>query len=195
MAPDPKIATPREPDMGDVAPIARVVGPRVEAAEMTGFRLLPARLDAEEQNALVAEVMAAIDAAPLYRPVTPGGKAMSVRMTNLGPLGWVTDAKGYRYEKSHPVTGALWPAIPPILLALWADLAGPAVPPDACLVNLYDADARMGLHQDNDEADFGLPVVSVSLGDTAVFPDRRIAAQGPDAVCEAGVRRRLRPGR
>ena len=91
---------------------------------MTGFRLLPARLDAEEQNALVAEVMAAIDAAPLYRPVTPGGKAMSVRMTNLGPLGWVTDAKGYRYEKSHPVSGAPWPAIPPILLALWADLAG-----------------------------------------------------------------------
>lgn len=136
---------------------------------MTGFRLFPGRVSALQQARLIDEVLAAIEAAPLYRPIMPNGKAMSVRMTNLGPLGWVTDNGGYRYETSHPVTGAPWPAIPPILLALWADLADPDAPPDACLVNLYDADARMGLHQDRDEADFGFPVLSVSLGDTAVF--------------------------
>jgi len=136
---------------------------------MTGFRLFSGRVSALQQARLIDEVLAAIEAAPLYRPIMPNGKAMSVRMTNLGPLGWVTDNGGYRYETSHPVTGAPWPAIPPILLALWADLADPDAPPDACLVNLYDADARMGLHQDRDEADFGFPVLSVSLGDTAVF--------------------------
>ena len=136
---------------------------------MTGFRLFSGRVSALQQARLIDEVLAAIESAPLYRPIMPNGKAMSVRMTNLGPLGWVTDNGGYRYETSHPVTGAPWPAIPPILLALWADLADPDAPPDACLVNLYDADARMGLHQDRDEADFGFPVLSVSLGDTAVF--------------------------
>ena len=136
---------------------------------MTGFRLFSGRVSALQQARLIDEVLAAIEAAPLYRPIMPNGKAMSVRMTNLGPLGWVTDNGGYRYETSHPVTGAPWPAIPPILLALWADIADPDAPPDACLVNLYDADARMGLHQDRDEADFGFPVLSVSLGDTAVF--------------------------
>ena len=118
------------------------------------------------QRALVEQVM---ESANFYRPVTPGGKAMSVEMTNLGPLGWVTDARGYRYAPRHPVTGEPWPPIPPILLELWAGLAGPAPPPDACLVNLYRAGARMGAHQDRDEADFSCPVLSVSLGDTAVF--------------------------
>ena len=136
---------------------------------MNGFELLPGRLGPSEQAALAAEVTAAIGAAPLYRPITPGGKAMSVRMTNLGPLGWVTDARGYRYEAAHPVTGAPWPSIPAMLLALWAELADAETPPDACLVNVYDAGARMGLHQDRDEDDFAFPVVSVSLGDTALF--------------------------
>ena len=135
----------------------------------SGFRLLPGRLDEEAQAALVSRVLAAVEAAPFYRPVTPGGKPMSVEMTGLGPLCWVTDAKGYRYEAVHPATGRACPAIPPMLLDLWAELCDPATPPDACLVNLYRGSAKMGLHQDRDEADFGFPVLSVSLGDTAVF--------------------------
>ena len=135
----------------------------------TGFRLLPALLDAAAQAALVDEVLAAVEGAPFYRPVTPGGQSMSVMMTNLGPVGWVTDTSGYRYAPVHPQTGKAWPPIPQRLLDLWARHADADTPPDACLVNLYRGDARMGLHQDRDEADFGLPVLSVSLGDTAVF--------------------------
>lgn len=99
-------------------------------------------------------------------------------MTNFGPLGWVSDRAGYRYQATHPETGRPWPGIPAVLLDLWRDLADAERPPDACLVNLYDADARMGLHQDKDEADLSAPVLSVSLGDTAMF---RIgaAAGGP----------------
>ncbi|CAN5634922.1 alpha-ketoglutarate-dependent dioxygenase AlkB [soil metagenome] len=135
----------------------------------TGFRLWPGKLTPEAQASLVAEVLALSQTAPLYRPITPGGKAMSVETTNFGPLGWFTDARGYRYQSEHPQTGKPWPAIPQTLLDLWADLADPKTPPDACLVNLYRDDARMGLHQDKDEADFSFPVLSVSLGDTAVF--------------------------
>ena len=134
-----------------------------------GFKLFPAALDPGGQQDLLGEVLAALEQAPPYRPVTPGGKAMSVRMSNLGPLGWITDQRGYRYEPRHPVTGAPWPAIPDALLGLWDRLADAPGPPDACLVNLYDGDARMGLHQDKDEQDFTYPVLSVSLGDTAIF--------------------------
>lgn len=132
-----------------------------------GVRLWPGKLDAPAQERLVAEVLAC--AAPFRHQVTPGGKAMSVAMTSFGPLGWVSDARGYRYEPADPATGRPWPAIPQALLALWAELADPEVAPDAALANLYRDDARMGLHQDRDEADFGFPVLSVSLGDTAVF--------------------------
>lgn len=135
----------------------------------TGFRLLPGKLGVEAQASLVREVLEAARTAPFYRPLTPGGKPMSVEQTGLGPLSWVTDARGYRYEPAHPVSGRAWPAIPGVLLDLWAELCDPATPPDACLVNLYRGAARMGLHQDRDEADFGFPVLSVSLGDTAVF--------------------------
>ena len=134
-----------------------------------GFRLLPARLDPAAQADLTAAVLSAIEGAPLYRPMVPSGKPMSVTMTNLGDLGWLTDAAGYRYGPHHPVSGAPWPPIPPALLELWAAVGDAATPPDACLVNVYGPGARMGLHQDRDEADFSLPVVSVSLGDTAIF--------------------------
>src|SRR5438874_1412079 len=101
----------------------------------------------------------------------PGsGKPLSVEMTNFGPLGWVSDqAKGYRYEKLHPVTGEPWPEIPDALLGLWAEATRYPVPPEACLVNLYRSGARMGLHRDQDEAASDAPVLSVSLGDRAVF--------------------------
>jgi alkylated DNA repair protein (DNA oxidative demethylase) len=134
-----------------------------------GFRLLPGRLDPAQQRRLADEVLALCEAAPPYRPVTPGGKAMSVAMTNLGPLGWLTDGRGYRYQAKHPLTGDPWPLMPAMLAELWAELCDPLVPADCCLVNVYDAGARMGLHRDNDEADFRFPVLSVSLGDTALF--------------------------
>lgn len=141
----------------------------MQPVSQTGFRLAPGVLDAPAQAALLNEVLEKAATAPFYRPVTPGGKPMSVEMTNFGPLGWMTDAGGYRYQPTHPVTGQPWPEIPEVLLRLWAELADPEVPPDACLVNLYREGAKMGLHQDRDETDFSLPVLSVSLGDTAVF--------------------------
>ena len=137
--------------------------------QIDGFRLLAQALDPEAQRALAGEVLAAAEAAPPYRPVTPGGQPMSVRMTNLGPLGWTTDSKGYRYEPRHPGTGEPWPPMPEMLVRLWNEVTGAPAPPDACLVNVYGPEARMGLHRDTDEAEFAFPVLSVSLGDTAIF--------------------------
>ena len=142
---------------------------------LDGFCLWPGRLAATDQARLRDQILAALEVAPLYRPVTPGGRQFSVRMSNLGPLGWVSDRAGYRYQATHPETGEPWPPIPDLLLSLWDELTGWPDPPDACLVNLYDAGARMGLHQDKDERDMAAPVLSVSLGDTAVF---RIGAAG-----------------
>jgi alkylated DNA repair protein (DNA oxidative demethylase) len=134
-----------------------------------GFELHSGALDTAAQAALVGEVMAAVDRAPFYEPVTPWGKPMSAWQTSFGPLGWITDAKGYRYEPTHPMTGEPWPTMPGSLLELWRCYADPAHPPDSCLVNLYRADARMGMHQDFDEACLDAPVLGISLGDTAVF--------------------------
>ncbi len=135
-----------------------------------GAILTPAYLDRAGQERLLAAVRAVLSAAPLYVPRMPKtGKAMSVAMSNCGPLGWVTDEGGYRYQATHPHTGVPWPAIPEPLLAAWRDLAGYPHPPQACLINYYAAEARMGLHQDRDEQDFAAPVVSLSLGDTCLF--------------------------
>ncbi len=136
-----------------------------------GIRHLPGYLDRPAQEALVEAIRAAVAEAPLFTPVMPGtGKEMSVRMTNCGPLGWVTDKqRGYRYQSTHPVTGRPWPAIPPQLLDLWNDIAGYEKPPEACLVNFYGDAARMGLHQDRDEQDLKAPVLSVSLGNSCLF--------------------------
>ncbi len=134
-----------------------------------GFRFWPEALSVSAQAALLAEVLAATEAAPFYRPVTPGGRPFSVEMTGLGPLNWVSDRSGYRYQPVHPGTGQPWPPMPAPLLDLWRDLTGHASPPDACLINRYRDGAKMGLHQDRDEADMGAPVLSISLGDAAVF--------------------------
>lgn len=136
-----------------------------------GVRHLPGFLSPEAQEALVADIRAVVAEAPLYVPKMPRtGKAMSVRMTNCGPLGWLTDKeRGYRYQATHPETGKPWPPIPPRLLALWDEVAGYPHPPEACLINSYDSTAKMGLHQDRDESDFSAPVLSVSLGDTCRF--------------------------
>jgi alkylated DNA repair protein (DNA oxidative demethylase) len=131
----------------------------------------PERLDRGAQARLLAELRKIIAEAPLFTPTMPrSGTPMSVRMTNCGRLGWVTDKeRGYRYQETHPVTGTPWPPMPKLLLELWQDIADYSAPPEACLVNYYAGAARMGLHQDRDEQDFAAPVVSVSLGDTGIF--------------------------
>ena len=138
-----------------------------------GVFLWREKLPAAAQASLLAEVRKNLETAPLYRPVMPGtGKPFSVQESNFGRLGWVADKAGYRYQPAHPVTGQAWPAIPPRLLALWDEIApqyGFAGAPDCCLVNVYDAAAKMGLHQDRDEGDVLAPVIGVSLGDRALF--------------------------
>ncbi|MDR3499640.1 MAG: alpha-ketoglutarate-dependent dioxygenase AlkB [Parvibaculum sp.] len=138
---------------------------------LEGLALYPGLFDEAAQRALVAALREAAAAAPPYRPLMPRtGQPWSIMQTNMGPLGWVSDEHGYRYEAAHPLTGNPWPAIPPALLALWADLAGYDAPPECCLVNLYRGEkAKMGLHQDRDEAATDAPVISVSLGDTCLF--------------------------
>lgn len=136
-----------------------------------GIRHLPQYLDRAAQEKLVGEIRAVVAEAPLYVPRMPRtGKPMSVRMTNCGELGWLTDKeRGYRYQYTHPETGRPWPPIPEMLLGIWNDVSGCAKPPQACLVNFYSDAAKMGLHQDRDEQDLAAPVVSVSLGDSCLF--------------------------
>lgn len=166
---------------------------------LQGFRLVPGRFDRSAQEALRDAIRAIVVAAPLYRPSMPRtGKPFSVRMTNCGVLGWVSDQTGYRYQPTHPVTGEPWPVIPPMLLDLWRELADYPEPPEACLINFYDADARLGLHQDADEEEFAAPVLSVSLGDTCLFriggtrrsdPTRSIRLASGDVVLLGGEAR------
>jgi DNA oxidative demethylase len=134
------------------------------------MKIFPGYLDRTAQEGLVAAVAEIIRQAPLYAPRMPNsGSPFSVRMTNCGPLGWVSDQRGYRYQPDHPVTGAPWPPLPATLLAAWQELADYPHPPEACLINVYAPTARMGLHQDRDEQDFAAPVVSLSLGQTCLF--------------------------
>lgn len=136
-----------------------------------GIRHIPGFLDREKQETLVDIIRAVVAEAPLFVPVMHRtGKPMSVRMTNCGPLGWVTDKeRGYRYQPHHPVTGQSWPAMPNQLRDLWHTVSGSGKEPEACLINFYADDARMGLHQDRDEKDLETAVVSISLGDTCLF--------------------------
>jgi alkylated DNA repair protein (DNA oxidative demethylase) len=145
------------------------------------MRFIPGYLDTATQRALIDDIAAAIGAAPLFRPRMPRtGKPFSVASTNLGPLGWLSDTDGgYRYEPVHPGTGKPWPDIPPALAAIWDDLSRYPHPAEACLLNHYAPGARMGLHQDRDEADFDAPVVSLSLGDTAIFRLGGTERRGP----------------
>jgi len=122
---------------------------------------------------LIAALRDVVEQAPFRHMVTPGGHQMSVAMTNCGSAGWVTDRSGYRYDANDPEAGRPWPAMPPSFRELAgqaADRAGfGGFSPDACLVNRYQPGARMSLHQDKDEHDFGAPIVSVSLGLPAIF--------------------------
>lgn len=143
-------------------------GARIEIGP--GIVLWREALDANAQEQLLRDVLKRVEAAPFYRPRMPiSGKPFSVEMTNFGPLGWVSDEAGYRYSETHPSTHEPWPAIPSALSELWAQTTGYPVEPECCLVNLYRDGARMGLHQDRDEQAADAPVLSVSLGDTALF--------------------------
>ena len=172
-------------------------------------------LSPDAQKALLANLYARLKAAPLSRPAMPGsGKPFSVEQSNLGPLGWVSDKTGYRYQPAHPVTAKPWPDMPPALRTLWDVLAPQFLPkpspPSCCLVNFYRAGARMGLHQDRDEADTSQPVIAISLGDEALFriggavrkgPTRSVALASGDVIAFGGAARlafhgidRVRPG-
>ncbi|MCE9648116.1 MAG: alpha-ketoglutarate-dependent dioxygenase AlkB [Parvibaculum sp.] len=146
----------------------------IDAGLETGFeglRLYPAKLGPEAQRSLIDALREAARLAPPYRPRMPKtGQPWSIMQTNLGPLGWVSDPTGYRYDGFHPLTHEPWPAIPSALLTLWAEISGYDAPPECCLVNIYRGEkARMGLHQDRDEEASDAPVVSISLGDTCLF--------------------------
>ena len=135
-----------------------------------GLRLYKTALDRAEQEALLADLREVLREAPLYRPTMPrSGKPFSVRMSNCGALGWVSDVSGYRYQKTHPETGRPWPAMPDSVMRLWRDFSDDTGAPDACLINFYDAQARMGAHQDRDETDLSAPILSLSLGDSCRF--------------------------
>lgn len=135
---------------------------------INGARFHPGWCGPETQSAMVDAIRDVVRAAPLISPETPGGRKMSVRMTAAGRLGWITDRRGYRYSPTHP-DGQPWPPIPDAVLTVWRALSGCSVEPDCCLINFYVPGARMGLHQDRDEGDFGFPVLSVSLGDDGLF--------------------------
>ncbi len=134
------------------------------------MKLFAGYLDRSAQETLLAEIREIVRQAPLFTPCMPRtGKPFSVRMSNCGPLGWVADKQGYRYQAKHPVTKKPWPNIPDQLLTLWRDLADFEGEPEACLINHYDPKAKMGLHVDEDEEEFDAPIFSLSLGDDARF--------------------------
>jgi alkylated DNA repair protein (DNA oxidative demethylase) len=146
---------------------------------INGLKHLPSYFDRTEQEALVATLREALAKAPFYTPVMPrSGRPFTVRMSNLGPLGWVSNREGYRYQPTHPETGEPWPEIPPMVMDVWRQVSDYAHEPEACLVNYYREGAKLGLHRDEDEEDFAAPVVSVSLGDTAIFRIGGLERQG-----------------
>ena len=169
------------------------------AGFLPGFRFFPGHFDRDGQVELLAAVRAVLQAAPLFVPRMPkSGRPFSVRMSNCGALGWVSDESGYRYQVSHPQTGRPWPPIPAALMQLWDRLAQFHEPPEACLINFYGAHAKMGLHQDRDELEFDAPVISISLGDSCLFrvggtqraaPTRSFRLQSGDALTLGGPAR------
>ena len=169
-----------------------------------GLVYYPDYLDRPAQERLLQALREITKAAPLFIPRMPRtGKPFSVHMTGCGRLGWVSDVEGYRYQSMHPETGEPWPALPEQVLRAWEELSEYPHPPDACLINFYEASARMGLHQDKDEEAFDAPVVSLSLGDTALFrygglerkdPTRSIKLRSGDAIVFGGPARLIYHG-
>ena len=145
---------------------------------VNGARVWKAFLSPAAQSAMVGDLRKLAGDAPFRQYETKGGRKLSVRMTAAGTRGWVTDRAGYRYDPRQP-GGADWPPIPPSVLAVWATVSGVGRDPDSCLVNYYGEGARMGLHQDSDEADLAWPVVSISLGDDGLFRVGQTSRGGP----------------
>jgi alkylated DNA repair protein (DNA oxidative demethylase) len=143
-------------------------GKYMTVLRVRGFEIHKTLLDQAAQKRLIAVIRSVVQAAPLFRPDALYGKRMSVRMSAAGKYGWFSDATGYRYVTNHP-NGSTWPEIPNDVLKIWDKVTGLNRRPECCLINFYDADARMGMHQDEDEADFKWPVVSISLGDDGLF--------------------------
>ncbi|QFU07100.1 Alpha-ketoglutarate-dependent dioxygenase AlkB [Rhodobacteraceae bacterium THAF1] len=140
----------------------------VSRVDLRGVGVYSGAMGLDAQRAVLEDLRGVIEKAPLFHPETARGRKMSVRMTSAGHVGWVSDRRGYRYEPQHP-RGMDWPPIPTRLLALWDAFAGADRAPDTCLINFYGEGAKMGLHQDRDEADLRQPVLSLSLGDDALF--------------------------
>lgn len=166
-----------------------------------GLQYVPGYLDQPAQEALVAALRTIVAGAPLFVPTMPRtGKPFSVRMTNCGPLGWVSDRDGYRYQAIHPANGKLWPAMPAVVTDAWRALCGWPQEPEACLVNWYEASARMGLHQDRDEEALEAPILSLSLGSRCLFryggtsrrdPTRSFMLSSGDALVIGGPARMI----
>ena len=138
---------------------------------LSGFQHLSGHLGASAQVELLGLIRAILETSPLYVPTMPKtGKPFSVRMTNCGPLGWVSSkTEGYRYQSTHPETGKGWTPMPRQLLDLWSEVTEYPVEPEACLINWYEPGTKLGQHVDADEDDNRAPVVSISLGDDAWF--------------------------
>ncbi len=169
----------------------------MEPLDLNGVKIWKARLGPEAQGAIVEDVRGIARAAPFQRYLTPWGKPMSVAMTAAGRLGWVASRRGYAYAERHP-DGMAWPPIPQSILEVWREVSGWPEDPDCCLVNFYSEKARMGLHQDRDEGEFAAPVVSISLGDPAVFrvggterkaPTRSVPLESGDVAVMGGEAR------
>lgn len=167
--------------------------------DINGAQFYPGYLDRNAQAAMLAAIHSVFVVAPLFRPRMPkSGRPFSVRMSNCGALGWISDEKGYRYAPIHPETGRPWPPLPQPLVSLWEEVSDYPHRPEACLINFYSADAKMGLHQDRDEADFVAPVVSLSLGDSCLFrmgggkrgdPTRSVRLNSGDVIVLGGAAR------
>jgi alkylated DNA repair protein (DNA oxidative demethylase) len=178
--------------------------PRTPFTQPDGFKLLPAYFSVEAQRQLVDAVLKSFETHPLYQPTMPRtGQPLSVKMSNFGPLGWISDKAGYRYEPDHPVTRTPFAPMPRALLDLWQAVGDWPDPPEACLINWYGEGARMGLHVDADETAEFAPVVSVSLGDRARFrlggpsrkdPTRSFVLSSGDVVVLSGASRRCHHG-
>jgi alkylated DNA repair protein (DNA oxidative demethylase) len=166
-----------------------------------GLRLYKTALDRAEQEALLADLREVLREAPLYRPTMPrSARPLSVQMSNCGALGWMSDVSGYRYQKTHPETGRSWPPMPDSVMRLWRDFSDDLGAPDACLINFYDARARMGAHQDRDEKDFFAPILSLSLGDSCRFrfgnetrggPTQTLILESGDVLVFGGPARKM----
>jgi len=156
------------------------LGKNLAKIDFNGLRVFPALLSRLVQQQIVDEISQLVRVSPLYRPVMPKtGQPFSVRMMCLGELGWVSDKNGYRYQELHPVTGVVWPPITKRLNDIWDEVADYSKYPQSCIVNYYDGEAKMGLHKDRDEEDFEAPIVSISLGDTAIFRIGGLERNGP----------------